>query len=159
MKRRALAAVAVFITLVLTSCSAKENVMTPEQAREQTLEILQATIAASGASDWVLDRDDVPLPQQCEIDGKEGVAFNHGGYAVTEGSDPAADARRVADYWTSVGIDARVVSDPVPRVFGGGGPVDAISFSTSPGYTISVGGTCVPGNAFDYYNDTPSPSN
>ncbi|MDI9892424.1 hypothetical protein [Microbacterium sp. IEGM 1404] len=131
--------------------------MSPEEAREQTLEILQATIAASGASDWVLDRDDVPLPQQCEIDGKEGVAFNHGGYAVTERANPAADAQRVAEYWASVGIDARVVSDPVPRVFGGGGRVDAISFSTSPGYTICVGGTCVPGNAFEFYS--PSPSN
>ena len=131
--------------------------MTPERAREQTLEILRATIAASGASDWVLDRDDVPLPQQCDIDGKQGVGFNHGGYAVTEGSDPAADAQRVAEYWASVGIEARVVTDPVPRVFGGGGPVDAISFSTSPGYTISVGGTCVPGNAFEFYS--PSPTN
>ncbi|WP_043361172.1 hypothetical protein [Microbacterium testaceum] len=89
------------------------------------------------------------------------MTFSLGGYAQTEGTDPAADVQRVADYWASLEITSRIVSKPVPVVFGSGGPVNAISFSTAPTYAISVGGICVPGNPFDYYDDdyrAPSPT-
>lgn len=132
--------------------------MTPEEALDQITSVLDGTVSASGATGWVLDGDGSSIPQQCDVNGERGVTFGHGGYATIPGGDPAADAPRVADYWTSLGIETRIVSDPTPTVFGRGGPVNAISFSTSPGYTISVGGTCVPGNAFDYYDDTRSPS-
>lgn len=132
--------------------------MTPEQARDQTMDVLNGTISASGATDWVLDGDGSAIPQQCDADGEGGVTFGHGGYATAPGGDPAADARRVADYWTSIGIETRVVSDPTPTVFGRGGPVNAISFGTAPGYTISLGGVCVPGDPFDYYDDIPTPA-
>ncbi|MDF2664574.1 MAG: hypothetical protein K0R81_424 [Microbacterium sp.] len=127
--------------------------MTPEQAREQTVSVLQGTIEASGESDWVLDAKGSPLPGPCSINGEDGVTFSLGAYSTAERTDPAADAQNVADYWASIGIPSRIVSDPVPRVFGGGGPVNAISFSTAPTYAISVGGICVPGNPFDYYDD------
>jgi hypothetical protein len=132
--------------------------MTPEQARDQTMSVLNGTISASGVPDWVLDGDGSAIPQQCNADGEGGVTFGHGGYATTPGEDPAADAQRVADYWTSIGIESRIVSDPTPTVFGRGGPVNAISFGTAPGCTISLGGVCVPGDPFEYYGDTPTPA-
>ena len=123
--------------------------MTPEQARDQTMNVLDGTMAASGATGWVRDAKGQPLPQQCKVGDEDGVSFGHGGYAQTGGADPAADAQRVADYWATIGIESRIVSDPVYVVFGEGGPVKAISFSTAPTYAISVGGSCVPGNPFD----------
>lgn len=168
MIRESVVTFAIVATLVLTSCSARENVRTqeqargqtttPEQARDQTMDVLNGTITASGATDWVLDGDGSAIPQQCNADGEGGVTFGHGGYATAPGGDPAADAQRVADYWTSIGIETRVVSDPTPTVFGRGGPVNAISFGTAPGYTISLGGVCVPGDPFDYYDDIPTPA-
>ncbi|MDQ1082302.1 MULTISPECIES: hypothetical protein [Microbacterium] len=131
--------------------------MTPEQARDQTMSVLDGTMAASGATGWVRDAQGEPIPQDCQIDDRPGVTFGHGGYAGTPGTDPAADAQRVVDYWTSIGIDSRVVTDPVIVVFGSGGPVKAISFATSPTYAISLGGICVPGNPLDYYGGLPTP--
>jgi len=127
--------------------------MSPHEARDQTVKVLQDTINVIDATDWVLDAKGAPLPGQCSVKGQEGVTFSLGGYAQTVGTDPAADVQRVADYWASLGITSRIVSEPVPVIFGSGGPVNAISFSTAPTYAISVGGICVPGNPFDYYDD------
>ena len=143
---------------MMAGCSTGEAAMTPEQARDQTMSVLNGTISASGATDWILDGDGSAIPQQCDADGGGGVTFGHGGYATTPGGHPAADAQAVAEYWTSLGIETRIVSDPTPTVFGRGGPVNAISFGTAPGYTISLGGVCVPGDPFDYYDDTPTPA-
>ncbi|MDF2990730.1 MAG: hypothetical protein K0S37_1244 [Microbacterium sp.] len=132
--------------------------MSPHDAREQTVKVLRDTINVIDATDWVLDAKGTPLPGQCSVDGEDGVTFSLGGYAQTEGADPAADVQRVADYWATLGIASRIVSEPVPVVFGSGGPVNAISFSTAPTYAISVGGICVPGNPFDYYYDYRAPS-
>ncbi|SIR95088.1 hypothetical protein [Microbacterium sp. RURRCA19A] len=132
--------------------------MTPIEARDQTNSVLDGTIAAAGAADWVRDRNGSPIPEECTVDGAGGVTFGHGAYARVSGDDPSADAQRVADYWTSIGIETRIVNDPTPTVFGRGGPVNAISFGTAPGYTISLGGVCVPGDPFDYYDDIPTPA-
>jgi len=131
--------------------------MAPEQARDQTMEVLYGTMTASGAPGWTPAREGEPIPQQCEVDGKEGVTFGHGAYAQPEGRDAKADVQRVADYWATLGIESRIVTDPVYVVFGTGGPVNAISFATSPTYAISLGGICVPGDPFDYYDGLPTP--
>lgn len=130
--------------------------MSPEEAREQTLKVLTGTIAAAGGSDWTLDRHGTAIPEECRVDNQDGVTFAHGAFTKSLGSDPAADVQRVADYWTSLGIDSRIESDPVPAVFGSGGPVKAISFATAPTYAISLGGVCVPGNPYDYYGQSPA---
>lgn len=131
--------------------------MTPEQARDQTMSVLDGTMAVSGVTGWVRDAGGQPLPQQCDEGGNQGVAFGHGGYSRAKSADPAADVQRVADYWSSIGIDPRIISEPVYVVFGSGGPVKNISFSTGPNYAISIGGICVPGDPFDYYDGLPTP--
>ena len=130
--------------------------MSPEEARDQVLTILNGTIEAAGGSDWTLDRQGFAAPQECRVDNQDGVSFTHGAFTTSLGPDPAADIQRVADYWTSLGIDSRVTSNPVPAVFGSGGPVKAISFATAPTYAISLGGICVPGNPYDYYSPSPA---
>lgn len=150
--------VAATVAVFLVSCTPEEkHYVTPEQARDQTMDVLYGTMSASGVSGWVTDREGEPIPQDCNVGGEDGVTFGHGAYAQPEGRDPAADAQRVVDYWTSIGIESRVVTDPVIVVFGSGGPVKAISFATDPTYAISLGGICVPGNPFDYYGGLPTP--
>lgn len=152
------AATAIVLAGGLASCATtKEEFMTPQEAQQQVVEILEGTMLASGATDWVPDRNGLAIPQECVRNGQSGVTFGHGAYTTTLGSDPVADAQRVADYWATLGIKSRIVTDPVPRVFGEGGPVNAISFSTAPTYAISVGGPCVPGNPYDFYDQTPTP--
>ncbi|MFG6278495.1 hypothetical protein [Microbacterium sp. 5K110] len=130
--------------------------MSPEDARDQALTILNGTIEAAGGSDWTLIRQGFAAPQECRVDNQDGVSFAHGAFTTNLGADPAGDVQRVADYWTSLGIDSRIESRPVPAVFGSGGPVKAISFATAPTYAISLGGICVPGNPYDYYDQSPA---
>ncbi|KSU54767.1 hypothetical protein AS029_07400 [Microbacterium enclense] len=144
--------------LLLVGCTREETEhMTPEQARDQTMSVLYGTMRASGITGWIPDAEGQPLPQGCKVADEDGVTFGHGAYAQPENTDPAADAQRVVDYWDTLGIQSRVVTDPVIVVFGSGGPVNAISFATSPTYAISLGGICVPGDPFAYYDGLPTP--
>ncbi|MCC4247878.1 MULTISPECIES: hypothetical protein [Microbacterium] len=75
---------------------------------------------------------------------------------LDDATTAAAQVLTAAD--DAVGIETRIVSDPTPTVFGRGGPVNAISFGTAPGYTISLGGVRVPGDPLDYHDDTLTPA-
>lgn len=156
MKLRSVLVLTIGVILALSGCSPKEAAMSPEEARDQTLTILNGTIEAAGGADWTLDREGFAAPQECRVDDEDGVSFTHGAFTASRGPDPAADVQRVADYWASLGIDSRIESNPVPAVFGSGGPVKAISFATAPTYAISLGGICVPGNPYDYYDESPA---
>jgi len=132
--------------------------MTPEESRALAVTILHSTMEAANSSDWIIDADGIPLAEPCEIQGQDGVAFSLGARSASRSDDPTSDVERVVEYWQSIGITSRVVSQPVPRAFGVGGPIKAISFSTAPTYAVSVSGECVPGDAFDYYDDYRAPS-
>ncbi|NYG07974.1 hypothetical protein BJ986_002461 [Phycicoccus badiiscoriae] len=129
----------------LSACSPKEPTMTPHESRDQTIRVVHETQKLLSAGPWRVDLG--AYPEECTLsDGSTGVS-----YADAESAEPTADhigdANRIADYWKTLGMSVRVVTQN-PTAYATGGPLKGASFSTSPGlYSIEASSTCVPGNA------------
>ena len=102
--------------------------MTPEQVRDSLIKIAEDTAALLDIDGW---KDEVSLAQGCSA----GVEFGYTYAAPPADSVRLAEARKVAEYWRSLGMETRVNSENDPVVFGSGGPIQSISFSTGPGRT------------------------
>ncbi|MGJ4843083.1 hypothetical protein [Leifsonia sp. Le1] len=78
-----------------------------------------------------------------------GAAYSHARWAPA-GTDPIDDARRVSDYWESLGMFVYTVNaDTTPTVFAEGGPVLRASFDTDAAkhsYRIGAIMPCGPGD-------------
>ena len=118
--------------------------MTPEQVRDSLIKIAEDTAALLDIDGW---KDEASLAQGCSA----GVEFGYTYAAPPADSVRLAEARKVAEYWRSLGMETRVNSENDPVVFGSGGPIQSISFSTGPGmYDVSGTSLCVPGDPDDY---------
>ena len=118
--------------------------LTPEQVRDSLIKIAEDTAALLDIDGW---KDEVSLAQGCSA----GVEFGYTYAAPPADSVRLAEARKVAEYWRSLGMETRVNSENDPVVFGSGGPIQSISFSTGPGvYDVSGTSLCVPGDPDDY---------
>ena len=133
------------LTLIVTGCSPKEARMSPEETRDALVALVHDSAAKLDATGW--DESDVPSAMRCG----DGVKWGYTYGAPIPDADYEADAQTVLDYWTSLGITARMDTSHDPVVFGEGGPVQSISFQTGPGsYAFSATSTCAPGNPDDY---------
>lgn len=128
----------------LSACTmSKEATMSPSEARDALVRTIEDTAAQLDVHGW--NRDHAPEIGEC---GAQRANYAYGYGAPASDSDHAADAEVVADYWRSLGMQVRVVEDPLYVVYGAGGPVDGLSFSTAPGdYYIAGESLCVPGDA------------
>jgi len=80
--------------------------------------------------------------------GSDGTAEISHTVASQPGQDHLADARVIRDYWLSLGMEVRLVEDPIPVVYATGGPVRRMSFGTGPAlYDISGTSLCGVGDA------------
>lgn len=122
--------------------------MTPEQARDTLVSTIQDSAALlPRVTGW--NRDSAPDPGNCGMQRGTRVNFTYGYGAPQPGGDHAADAQTIADYWRSLGMTVNtVVTDGDPVVYGAGGPVKGVRFSTAaPGdYYIAGTSLCVPGD-------------
>lgn len=132
---------------VVSGCVGAEDVMSPEESRDVLVETIAETAALIEGPGWVEDGE--PSPQPCAVGGARGTKYAHGMWAPPQPDrDWLADVEKVAEYWESLGMDVRIVRSG-PAVFGSGGPVQNISFSTDPGnYSISGTALCGPGGVF-----------
>lgn len=120
--------------------------MTPTEARDTLVQTIEDTAAQLDVQGW--NRDHAAEVGNCGAKRGERVNYSYGFGAPAPGGDHGADARTVADYWRSLGMQVRVVDDPVYVVYGTGGPTEGLSFSTAPGnYYIAGESLCVPGDA------------
>lgn len=120
--------------------------MAPEDARDVLVSIIQDTAAKLSVSGW--NEDGAPGIQSCDASRAGGVKFGYGYGAPQPDGDHLADAETVADYWGSLGMTVRIDTTSEPVVFGEGGQVQGLRFSTAPGdYYIAGTSLCVPGNA------------
>jgi len=155
---RAAAGSLMALLVAAVSGCAPQQPPTPEQARDSVVDTVGGTRRLFADMDWTDVYGGIPTPGECIVGEQKGVDFSVTVYTPEADTDRTADAQKVAAYWQSLGISVRTVADPYPAVYGTGGPVKAIAFSSAPRYSIQAGGWCVPGNPYDFYDVTPSSS-
>lgn len=140
---------------VLTGCTAqKETDMSPQDARDGLTAVVHDTAALLADLDWrVLSG---PSVEACTVDGVDGARYVYA-YAADPGADHAEAGQTVAEYWESLGLAVRTVTDPAVSVYADGGPVTSLSFHTEPGlYGISGTSVCVPGDVDELRDESPA---
>ncbi|WP_181026435.1 hypothetical protein [Rathayibacter tritici] len=89
-------------------------------------------------------------------DGMKGASYSYDLWAPA-GTDVEGDARKVAEFWESLGMTVRVTdTTPRPTVYGEGGPVLRASFDTGAvenQYNIGAVMPCSPGDAEQLLDD------
>lgn len=122
-------AIGVVVLGLLTGCSTPGGgTMDAETARDQLVTVMNDTADRLGIEGWE-PVGGVPSASSC---GENGAEFAYA-IGVEPRQEHLADAKTVQEYWTSLGMDVRLVEDPVPAVFATGGPVTGLSFQTAPG--------------------------
>ena len=140
---------------VLTGCAAQEeNDMSPQDARDGLTAVVHDTAALLDGLQWKVLSG--PSVEACSVDGADGARYVYA-YAAEPGADHAAAGQTVADYWKSLGLTVRTVTDPAVSVYADGGPVSSLSFHTEPGlYGITGTSVCVPGDADQLRDESPT---
>ncbi len=144
--------VAVGVTLCIAAISAsgcaagQASSLSPDQARGALVSTVENTSKILDVDGWTWDG--APEVGNCGQRSGERVNYTYGYGAPPPDGDRAADAKKVANHWRSLGMDVRTVEKPMVVVYATGGPVEGLSFSTGPGdYHIAGTSLCVPGDA------------
>lgn len=136
-------AAALMLATTLAGCDTEGDVrMTSDQVRDALESLITDTAAQMGDATW---DEVVGRPYSKSCGSEERVKFSYS-INTSLGVDPRADAKKVADYWQSLGMSVKISDGPVLAVFGSGGPVSAVSFGTGPAvYSISGTSRCSTG--------------
>ncbi len=134
------------VIVFMSACGTMEEAeMSQEDARAALVAVIEQTAEQLSVTGWAPDRS--PEVGRCGARGDERVNYTYGYGAPAPQSDRGTDAHTIADYWRSLGMEVEVVQTPVYTVYGTGGSVEGLSFSTAPGdYYISGTSACVPGD-------------
>ncbi len=151
-RRTAVAAAAVLVGSILSCCEVTPtSSLSPADARDGLVKTIEDSAAKLDARRW--SRDHAPEVGDCDGQQGERANYTYGYGAPAPDGDRGADAKIIADYWTSLGMQVRVVDTPMYVVYASGGPVEGLSFSTAPGdYYIAGTSLCVPGDAAELRN-------
>lgn len=127
---RCLAISAAFaLSIALAGCSAGgENRITADEARDALQSLISDTAKHLRDEPW---NEVVGPPYSMSCGSQKRVKFSYS-VNISIGADPKADAGKVAEYWSSLGINVRVSDGPIIVVYGSGGPVSVVSFGTGP---------------------------
>lgn len=143
LKRRLAMITASALTIALAGCTVQSaERISADQARDALQWLISDTAEQLGDGPW---NEVVGSPYASSCGSADTVKF---AYSVnTElGINPRADAEKVADYWSSLGMSVKLSDGPVLAVFGSGGPVSVVSFGTGPAlYSISGTSLCSTG--------------
>jgi hypothetical protein len=156
-RRWAVLTAAAVAVLTVSACTSDQGEqMTPQDSRQKLITAIQDTAALLAADGW--DEISPPAWGPCSLDTGEGANVTWA-YAREPLTDHESNAKKVADYWESLGMEVRIVSDPVYSVYATGGPVEGLAFHTEPGlYGLSGTSQCVPGDAVNLINQEPEGS-
>lgn len=126
--------------------------MTPQESRDALVNTIAETAALIDGPDWAETSE--PSPQRCETGWAIGTKYGYDLAAPRPERDRIADVEKVAKCWKSLGMDIHIDIESGPVVFGAGGPIQNIEFSTDPGNYL-IGGTslCAPGEPADEDGD------
>ncbi|WP_156507298.1 hypothetical protein [Arthrobacter sp. OY3WO11] len=126
--------------------------MTAREGRDRVVELVMNTTKQLKVTGW-WPRNGVAWAQECSLgegEGEEGASYGYDRWAP-QGTEHIEDAKRVAEYWESLGMTVRTVNPTThPTVFAEGGPVLRASFDTDASdksYSIGATAPCSPGEA------------
>lgn len=164
--RRILTAAAAVLMMgtALTACAEEEpnttmsDKSTPEktisagEGRDRVVELVINTTKQLDVTGW-WPRNGVAGAQECTLGtGEKGASYGYDHWA-TQGTHHVEDAKRVAEYWKSLGMTVRTVNPSThPTVFAEGGPVLRASFDTNAAdqsYRVGATAPCSPGDAWE----------
>lgn len=146
---------ACILPIGLTACDGSDA---KQQSSEEVEEQLVVTMVHTGerlpTREWQ-PQSGRPAPGPC---GEKGKALFSWSLIAEPDESHLIDAETVRDYWKSLGMDVRLVKDPVPTVYARGGGFRSMSFSTAPGlYHLSGTSLCFPGDSAEL-EDRPKAS-
>ena len=156
------AAAVLMMGTALTACAGKEpnrsmsDKPTPEktisasEGRDRVVELVINTTKQLDVTGW-WPRNGVAGAQECSLGtGKKGASYGYDHWAP-QGTNHIEDAKRVAEYWKSLGMTVRTVNPTThPTVFAEGGPVLRAEFDTDASdksYSVGATAPCSPGDA------------
>lgn len=134
--------------------SRKADRVSAREGRDRAVELVVSTTKLLDVTGW-WTRNGAAWATECTLDGEMGASYNYSQWAP-RGSDHVGDAERVAEYWESLGMRVRIVSQGGPVVYGEGGPVLRASFDTNAAansYRVGAIAPCSPGESDEQLND------
>ncbi|MET3904811.1 hypothetical protein ABIE35_003394 [Paenarthrobacter sp. 4246] len=148
--------------MTITACAEKEpnatmsDKATPEktisarEGRDRAVELVVNTTKQLDVTGW-WPRNGVAWAQECSLgSGEKGASYGYDRWAP-QGTNHVEDAKRVAEYWKSLGMTVRTVNPTThPTVFAEGGPVVRAEFDTDASdksYSIGATAPCSLGDA------------
>jgi hypothetical protein len=127
-----------------------EQTISAREGRDRAVELVIDTTEQLDVTGW-WPRNGVAWAQECSSEsGKETASYSYDRWAP-QGTDHIGDAKRVAEYWESLGMTVRIVNPTThPTIFAEGGPVSRAEFDTDAAdnsYSVGATAPCSPGNA------------
>lgn len=162
------AAAVLVVVMTMTACAEKvpsptmSDKGTPEQAlsakdgRDRAVEFVINITKQLNVTGW-WPRNGVAWAQECSLgSGEKGASYGYDRWAP-QGTNHVEDAKRVAEYWQSLGMIVRTVNPAThPTVFAEGGPVLRAEFDTDASdksYSIGATAPCSPGDAVTFNDE------
>lgn len=146
-RRRLSISALAMLSLLLGSCAEPDVAPSSASEVEEALISLMTDAAAQlpvGKWEPVGGR---PAPGPCPGDYRARFSWS---ISAPRGVDPLADAKRIASYWSGLGMRTRLVEAPIPSVFATGGGVQGASFVTGPSlYAMHGTSLCAEGDSAD----------
>jgi len=156
------AAAVLLMGMTVTACAEKEpsttmsDKSTPDktisarEGRDRVVDFVINTTKQLDVTGW-WPRNGVAWAQECSLEtGAKGASYSYDHWAP-QGTNHIEDAKRVAEYWKSLGMTVRTVNPTThPTVYGEGGPVLRASFDTDrlrEYYDVGAVAPCSSGDA------------
>ncbi len=129
-----------------------EETISAREGRDRVVELVINTTKQLDVTGW-WPRNGVAGAQECSLGkGEKGASYGYDHWAP-QGTDHIEDAKRVAEYWKSLGMTVRTVNPTThPTVFAEGGPVLRAEFDTDASdksYSVGATAPCSPGDAYE----------
>ena len=136
-------------SVLLAGCGTQEEepVMTAREGRDKVVQLVKDSAQQLDVTGWWARGTASAIPCEGDPDNASQYVYH---YWAPEGDDPQADAKRMAEYWESLGMTVYTTGQDgsAPMVFGRGGPVLRASFDTlgaDRSYHIDAIAPCSPG--------------
>ncbi|MCC3268091.1 hypothetical protein LJ751_01780 [Arthrobacter sp. zg-Y809] len=151
------AASALMMGMTITACAEKEptTAISAREGRDRVVELVFNTTKQLDITGW-WPRNGSAAAQECTPESSHGrddatASYSYDRWAP-RGTDHIGDAKRVAEYWESLGMSVRTVNPTThPTVFAEGGPVARAVFNThaaDQSYSVGATAPCSPGDAW-----------
>lgn len=136
----------------MSNNATQEKVISARDGRDRVVELVINTTKQLDVTGW-WPRNGVAGAQECSLGtDKKGASYGYDHWAP-QGTDHIEAAKRVAEYWKSLGMTVRTVNPTThPTVFAEGGPVLRASFDTNAAdksYRVGATAVCSTGDAWE----------